>query len=473
MILTVIGGGGFRTPMVCRAFSHREADVEEIRLYDPSPDRLRVIQAVLAGQPGAPSTAPLITAFTDLDAALLDADFVFMAIRVGGLAGRSWDERQSVQHGFIGQETTGAAGIVYGMRTVPVAVAIARKIADICPDACVINFTNPVGMITEAMAEVLGDQVIGVCDTPRALGTRVADALAVDAEELRLDYVGLNHLGWVRAAIKDDFDLLPALLADDVAANKITEVRVLGLELVRLLGTIPNEYLYFYYYKREALELLRHGQTRGEFLLKQQGDFYEQAASHEDEAYQIWRRAASHRNALYMAELRNPDLPSSPIVQHQSEGQSQAPSEFAAEGSRNKHRRGGYEGVARSAIIAIATDQRTDMILNVRNRGAIPQLDSDAVVEVSCSVDSQGAKPLPVAPLTLHQLGLMNQVKAVERLGIEAAMTGSYSAAWSALALHPLVDSAHVARKLLDEFLKGSPELGMTITPRGSHTLKV
>lgn len=475
MRLTVIGGGGFRTPMVCRAFSHGEAGIEEIRLYDPDRERLDVIQAVLAGQPGLPRTRPAISTFTDLDAALVDTDFIFMAIRVGGLNSRSQDERDALELGLIGQETTGPAGIAYGMRTVPAAMAIAQRIAEVCPQAFLINFTNPVGMITEVMASVLGTHVIGVCDTPRGLGIRVANALGIDMDELRFDYVGLNHLGWLRAVTKDGVDLLPRLLADDDAAAQITEVRVLGTDLVRMLGMIPNEYLYFYYHTREAVELLRKGPTRGEFLVGQQGDFYSHASESPTEAYQTWRRATSHRNALYMSELRQPDRASGHPARQAANGSTKPPGSDKSPASKPRY--GGYEGVARNAIMAIAADRRAEMILNVPNQGAIPQLDDDAVVEVSCSVGSGGATALPVAPLTLHQIGLMNQVKGVERLAIEAVKTRSYSSALAALSLHPLVDSVTVARTLLDRFIASSPELESAIgnrpirrTPTASHS---
>lgn len=464
MRLTVIGGGGFRTPLVCRAFAHQEAGIEEIRLYDPAPERLNVVQAVLARQPGTSPAGPAVTTFTDLDAALAGADFIFMAIRVGGLSGRSQDERTALDLGVIGQETAGAAGIAYGMRTVPAAMHVARHVARICPAAFVINFTNPVGMITEAMASVLGDRVIGVCDTPRGLGARVANALDLDAEDLRFDYAGLNHLGWIRAAIKDGVDLLPKTLADDAVMDRISEVRVLGRDFVRTLGMIPNEYLYFYYYPREAVALLRNQPTRGEFLLQQQDDFYHQAASHPEQAYQIWRRATSDRNALYMSELRHPDDQRRNIASKTEHDRKSHGSDFGSPRPPRRRRHGGYEGVARSAIMAIAGNHRTEMILDVRNRGAIPQLDDDAVVEVSCTIDSHGAVPLRLAPLALHQLGLMTQIKAAERLATEAAMTGKYSAAIASLAVHPLVDSANIARKLLDQFIRNSPELAATIT---------
>ncbi|OLS96269.1 hypothetical protein BJF90_10820 [Pseudonocardia sp. CNS-004] len=242
MKLTVLGGGGFRVPLVYRALGDT-SPISEVVLHDVAPERLAAIRAVLE-QIG---TGPPVRATTDLDDALSGARFVFSAIRVDGLAGRTVDERVALSCGVLGQETTGPGGIAYGLRTVPVAVHVAERVAAVAPDAWVINFTNPAGMITEAMQRVLGERVVGICDSPIGLVNRAARALGLPEGERVVDYVGLNHLGWLRGLRVDGVDRLPDLLADDAGLASIEEVRLVGADWVRAIGALPNEYLYYFY----------------------------------------------------------------------------------------------------------------------------------------------------------------------------------------------------------------------------------
>lgn len=299
MKLSIIGGGGFRVPLVYQALVAGDSLIDQVWLHDTSPDRLAVIESVLSQ---LPHPIP-VHATTVLDQALEGSDFVFSAIRVGGLPGRIADERAAIELGVIGQETTGPGGIAYALRTIPVALRMAARVRVLAPEAYVINFTNPAGMITEAMQEVLGDRVIGICDTPSGLGTRLAGLLGVPADQVRLDYAGLNHLGWLRAAHYQDRDLVQEILADDAALSGLEEAQIMGADWLRTLGMIPNEYLYYYYCDREALAAVRAG-TRGEFLQRQQDDFYRQAAAQPSGALEAWRRTLSERESSYMAEAR-------------------------------------------------------------------------------------------------------------------------------------------------------------------------
>ncbi|GGO94149.1 6-phospho-beta-glucosidase [Wenjunlia tyrosinilytica] len=480
MKLTILGGGGFRVPLVYRALlgDRGEGRVTQVTLHDLDSGRLSAIGQVLAeqadeaagiggaagaGGPGddagprsaagpgrtagprgatGPSgpDAPEVTVTTDLDTALKGADFVFSAIRVGGLEGRAADERTALAEGVLGQETVGAGGVAYGLRTVPVATRIARRIAELAPDAWVINFTNPAGLVTEAMSRVLGDRVIGICDSPVGLGRRVARALGADPDRAWIDYVGLNHLGWLRGLRIDGRDELPRLLADSDALTSFEEGRLFGAEWLRSLGAIPNEYLHYYYFTREAVEAARAAErTRGAFLRDQQGHFYERMEHGGEPALRAWDRTRAEREATYMAENR----------------------EAAGIGERDACdlESGGYEQVALALMRAIAGNERTTLILNVRNGTTLPVLDADAVIEVPCSVDADGAHPLSVSPLPLHATGLVCAVKAVEREVMAAAEGHSYAAAVGAFALHPLVDSAHVARRLLDAYRAEHPGL--------------
>jgi len=442
MRLTILGGGGFRVPLIYRALlaDRAEGRVTHVTLYDLDESRLTAISRVLRSQAAGVDDAPLVSTTTDLTEALTGADFVFFAIRVHGLQGRSIDERVALDEGVLGQETVGAGGISYGLRTVPVAVEVARRTAEVAPDAWVINFTNPAGMVTEAMSHHLGAKVIGICDEPVGLGRRVLHALGVDAGAARLDYVGLNHLGWLRGVHVAGNDVLPKLFADPAALGSFEEGRLFGVEWLRALGSIPNPYLHYYYYNREAVAAARAAaQTRGAFLLEQQSRFYASLQCGQGSPYAAWESTRHEREITYMAENRA--------------------AAGAGERDVSDLEAGGYEQVALALMRAIARNEQVDLILNVRNAGTLALLDADAVIEVPCRVDAAGAHPYPTAPLPDHAVGLVTAVKAVERAVIEAAGTGSRTAALRAMAIHPLIDSVAVAGRLLDRYQAQLPEL--------------
>ncbi|MEV8566088.1 6-phospho-beta-glucosidase [Streptomyces sp. NPDC051322] len=466
MRLTVLGGGGFRVPLVYGALlrDHAAGRVTRITLHDVDRARLTAVARVLADQAAGVPDAPEVRTTTDLDDALRGADFVFSAIRVGGLAGRAADERVALDHGVLGQETVGAGGIAYGLRTVPVAVDIARRVARIAPDAWVINFTNPAGLVTEAMAAHLGGRVIGICDSPVGLGRRVARTLGADPDRARLDYVGLNHLGWLRGlyvaderAAGGERDVLPALFDDERLLTSFEEGKLFGAEWLRTIRSVPNEYLHYYYFNRETVAAYRQAaQTRGAFLHDQQARFYAEMAHPATPAWQAWDRTRAEREATYMAENR----------------------ETAGAGERapDDLESGGYEQVALALMRAIAggsaaaseessagearRGEGTTLILNVPNGSTLDVLDPAAVIEVPCRVDENGPHPLPVSRLTGHEAGLVTAVKTVERCVLEAAESGSARVAVQAFALHPLVDSVNVARRLLDGYRDVHPGLG-------------
>ncbi|MGJ5751892.1 6-phospho-beta-glucosidase [Streptomyces puniciscabiei] len=441
MKLTILGGGGFRVPLVYGALlgDRGEGRVTEVVLHDLDAGRLSAVTRVLAEQAAGAEDAPRVTATTDLDEALRGADFVFSAIRVGGLEGRANDERVALAEGVLGQETVGAGGIAYGLRTVPVAVDIARRVARLAPDAWVINFTNPAGLVTEAMSRHLGDRVIGICDSPVGLGRRIARVLGADPKEAWIDYVGLNHLGWVRGLRIAGRDELPRLLADPDLLGSFEEGKLFGVDWLQSLGAIPNEYLHYYYFNREAVRAYRSGApTRGAFLRDQQARFYEEAVRAGVSALEAWDRTRAEREATYMAENR----------------------ETAGAGEREADDlSGGYEKVALALMRAIARDERTTLILNVRNRRTLSVLDTDAVIEVPCLVDANGAHPVAADPLPGHATGLVCAVKAVEREVLAAAESGSRATAVKAFALHPLVDSVNVARRLVEGYIEVHPGL--------------
>ena len=479
MKLVIAGGGGFRVPQIVEVLAaaregkgtHPGLVVDEVCLYDISTSRLGVMAAVLRDLDFP--RAPRVTTTTDLREAVRGADFVFSAIRVGGTCGRVLDERIALEQGVLGQETVGAGGYAYAFRTIPVAMELARTVRDLAPEAWVINFTNPAGIITQAMRTVLGNRVVGICDTPIGLVRRATAALGLGAgavsgvdegaSAVSFDYVGLNHLGWLRSLEVGGEDRLPGLLGDDALLDHIEEARVIGPDWVRALGMLPNEYLFYYYLNRESVTRIREEEeTRGQFLDRQQGEFYRAAAEHEYLAGKLWTQTHDEREATYMAEARD-----------ESERDGRREEDIAG---------GGYQQVALDLMTAVSTGAPARMILDVANSdtpwaGAIgasatgpgaeahpsgllvPQLREDAVVEVPCVVDAQGVHPMRVGALSGPELGLVTSVKGCEELVIDAAFHGDKVLAWRALASHPLVDSIRVAQRVLDGYIAENPDI--------------
>ncbi|WP_144671181.1 6-phospho-beta-glucosidase [Arthrobacter sp. U41] len=459
MRLMIAGGGGFRVPLVYRALcaGPYAGLVRELVLYDVDPGRLAAIEAVLGSfaalqPPGA--AAPAVRATTSLAEALTGTDVVFAAIRPGGTAGRTADERVALDLGLLGQETTGAGGISYALRSIPRMLDLATQMRRHCPDAWLLNFTNPAGMVTEALVPVLGRQVVGICDSAGGLVYRAAHAAGVVLPVGRLDgvgYYGLNHLGWLYRLESGGRDMLPGLLADSDALSGFEEGRLFPQSFVAGLGCLPNEYLYYYYETAHALAGIRSSPTtRGESIDRQQTELYPRLAAAGRQAYPLWDAARRSREEGYLAEAR-------PAGERRDEA------DLAG---------GGYERVALAVMRALSGGGPAELILNTPNitadgAPAIPGLPADAVVEVPSKVTPDGVAPLPQDRPAPGQLALMQRVKDVERLVVQATgqATGPAAgsrrreAALAAFARHPLVDSDVLAAKLLAGYEAAFPEL--------------
>jgi 6-phospho-beta-glucosidase len=462
MRLMIAGGGGFRVPLVYRALASGPFAglVRELVLYDVDAGRLAAIEAVLASLAGqsapAGSRFPVVRATSSLPEALHGTDMVFAAIRPGGTAGRIADERIALDLGLLGQETTGAGGISYALRSIPRMLELAAAMRRRCPEAWLLNFTNPAGMVTEALAPVLGSKVIGICDSAGGLVHHAARAAGVVLPEGRLDgvgYYGLNHLGWLYRLESGGRDVLPGLLANAAALAGFEEGRLFPPELLADLGCLPNEYLYYYYETARALAGVRSSaRTRGESIDRQQSALYPRLAAAGPEAYPLWEAARRSREEGYLAEAR-------------PAGERRDATDLAG---------GGYERVALAAMRALSGGGEAQLILNTPNAvrrvgagdpgasaaaGAVPGLPADAVVEVPCRVTRDGVAPLPQDPPAPAQLALMQRVKDVDRLVVQACGNGRREAALAAFARHPLVDSEALAAKLLAGYEAAFPEL--------------
>src|SRR3954451_21774410 len=445
MKLALLRGGGFRTPAIYRALAEGSTRTryDAVVLYDVDQARLDRVAAVLSGFDERLGRSVALTTTTDLEAAVDGADVVYCAVRVGGIAGRLLDETAALAEGVIGQETTGAGGITFALRTVPVVMDIAEVVAKRAPGALFINFTNPVGLVTEAVRRVLGDRAIGICDAPQALCRRVAAALDREPEDLWFDYFGINHLGWLRAVLHQGRDLLPGLLADERRLESFEEGRLFGRDWLRSIAMIPNEYLYYYDFTTEALAGMQAGRVRAEFLQRQQDTFYAGGGSPQ-EALVSWEDDLAEREGSYMNEAWS--------------GREDQLRRVAA-----ARETGGYGRLSLDLVDALHGDRPEVLILNVANRSSLPFLDEAAVVEVPCVVGRGAIVPVAMGSVPMAAEARILAVRAAERLAIQAAMSRSRKVAIQALAMHPLVPSVAVARRILERHLAATPGLAETL----------
>jgi 6-phospho-beta-glucosidase len=352
----------------------------------------------------------------------------------------------ALNHGVLGQETTGPGGFAMGLRTIPALFRYLDLMRQVCPDAWLINFANPAGMLAEAAVNHgYWPRALGICDAPISLQTSAAQLLQVPFEDVFLDYFGLNHLGWARAVWHRGRDRLPELIRMFVQAGVEAPGFPFEPGLIQSLGLLPNEYLYYYYSSDAVPNLLKAGRTRGEQLLELNTLLFTElerarAAEEFDEMQRLF--AAYHRARGETYFVSETGGKTAHALSHMSREQLAA---LADEG---------YAGVALNVMEALTGRSPQVLTLNVANHGAIEGMRADDVVETNCWVGGGLVRPLAVGAVPDHALGLMKQVKACERLTIEAALTGSYDTALAALALHPLVPSPAVARAILDEYLE-------------------
>jgi len=436
-MLSVIGGGGMRTPLLISGLIARRATlpVERVVLYDVDEEALAVVAALanaLLARSGRPFT---VAATTSAAEAFAGAAFVITSIRVGGLAGRVVDEQVPLGYGVLGQETTGPGGWAMALRTIPVMLAYRAQVRRAAPGSWLINFTNPAGLITQALAASGESRVVGICDGPPALGRRIAGWLGVAEGDLALDYLGLNHLGWVRAARVGGVDRLPEILASDDAIRAVYGRPLFTPAEIRRIGLLPNEYVHYYYHHDEVVRRLRGApQTRGQAVAEVAARLREavrQAVEHGEDPLPAYEAAVFSRRSSYMAT---------------ETGQ---PRDLALMGG---HVEGGYARAALDVIEALQHPSATELIVNTVNRGGIDDLAPDDVVEVPCRAGPDGLRPRPMGALPAAVRELVRRVKAYERATVAAALGRSWQDAVAALAMHPLVPSAEVARKIADEY---------------------
>jgi 6-phospho-beta-glucosidase len=448
MKVAILGAGGMRTPLIVRSFITRQnrLGIDELALMDVDAERLELMAALTAPLEQANPLRFKLSRTTDARAALTGADFVITTFRVGDMAARAVDERVALDHGCLGQETTGPGGFAMGLRTLPALFGYLDLMRAVCPGAWLINFANPAGLLAEALVNHgRWPRAVGICDAPASMAAGAALFLQAPKDAVFLEYFGLNHLGWAKGVWLNGRDRLPELIEMFVRAGGHVPGLPFDAGLVQGLGLLPNEYLYYYYSNEAVANLQKAGRTRGEQLRALNAELLNElrqarAAEDFDAMQQAFQRYHVTRGTTYFT-AETGGRPSHDLS-HASPEQLEA---LADEG---------YAGVALNVMEALAGSQPRTLVLNVPNRGAITGMREDDVVEVSCWVGHGLIRPLAVGTVPDHALGLMKQVKAYERLTIEAALTGSYRAALAALSLHPLVPTHAQACGILDAYIQ-------------------
>ncbi len=439
--IAFLGGGGVRTPLVVFGIneSAKRLDAEELVLYDVDRERVEMI-ARLGREVVRRDGGPLrVSVASTPEEAVDGATFVLNSVRVGGIATRAQDECSSIRCGYPGQETTGPGGIAMGQRTIPVAIEYARMVERIAPRAWIINFTNPAGLITQAVMHHSNARVVGICDTPTEMMHRIQSALGATAQEVECEYVGLNHLGWVRKITLRGEDVTDRVLNDDAILSQLYSAPLFDHELIRALRLVPTEYLFFYYSRRRALEnQRRQGTTRGEQI----------AQMNEELADRLMRNFADNdEQAALQTYVDYLNLRSGSYMKLEGEGQSAFEQEIAAEDPFRSAT--GYHRIAMDVMNALCDDKANRVIVNVRNNGIIPEIDPIDVIEASSRIHNDTIEPLTVGPLPEAVRGLVLAVKAYERAAIEAAISGSERDLRKAMLLYPAIGEWEPSAELL------------------------
>lgn len=425
--IATIGGGSSYTPELIEGFIKRydELPVKELWLVDIEAGREKLeIVGNLARRMVEKAGVPMEIHLTlDRRQALQGADFVTTQMRVGLLDARIKDERIPLQLGLIGQETNGAGGLFKALRTIPVLLEITEEMQELCPNAWLINFTNPAGMVTEALLRYSKHKkVIGVCNVPFNMHMSISKMLGVEMERVHIDFAGLNHMVFGTHVYVDDQEVTEKVL--EMLGNPAIQMTMKNIaplpwnpRFLKSLGVVPCPYHRYYYKTKEILdeelEAFQSGKTRAEIVKKLEEDLFD---LYKDEKLDIKPPQLEKRGGAY------------------------------------------YSDAACNVISSIYNDKKDIQVLNVQNKGAITEIDYDSAVEVSCIVTKNGPVPMTMGKLPVQVQGLIQQIKSFERVGAEAAVTGSYDKALLALTINPLIPSDDLAEAVLQQLLEAHKE---------------
>jgi 6-phospho-beta-glucosidase len=425
MKITIIGGAGVRVPLLVNGLMQSDLPIADITLFDLDLERQNVIGRLTTRFAGGAR----VRASTDLAEAVEGADYVFISIRVGGIQGRARDEAIALAHGLVGQETIGPGGFAMAVRTIPAVVSYATEVARRAPHAWIVNFTNPVGIVTQAVRQATGARIIGICDTPTELFEDVAHALDLPSAECYFDYVGLNHLGWVREVYHRGVPQLARLWDRPDLLGKIYRAPLFEVERLQGLRLLPTEYVYYYYRADDAFaNITRAGESRGAVVDRLNTQLFCDLEDTARDPVVTYEQYLAERNASYM----------------QIESGAAAPLERSPWAELT-----GYDKIALQTVRGIHFNLGTIVPLNVENRGNLPELESGDVIEAPCVVNANGALPLHVGPAPATVRDLLVRVKDYERRTVKAGLTQARADAIDALASNPLIASPAQAAALV------------------------
>ncbi len=411
MKFTIVGAGSSYTPELLEEMAARreQLPVRELMLYDIDEKRLEIMEGFCKRFAGKLGLSLEIKSTTDLSRALYGADFADTQIRVGGNKQRVKDEKIPMRYGLVGQETTGAGGMMKAFRTIPVMLEVARRMEQESPDGWLINYTNPTGLVTEAVTKYTHARIAGFCSGGIFPKMWAKKALGVPYEQVQYDYVGLNHMNFISNITIDGRPV-----TEEEFLKIAAEDHDVDLELIKLLGVIPSPYLQWYFHTNERVEGCQKApQTRGEYVQ---------------------------------------DLEKEVFAAYGDETNCDKPAALAKRGG------GGYSEVAMGFVNAVYNNVDTKMVVNVPNQGAVPFLPDSAVVEIGCLVNKTGMQPLHVAKVPEMCWGLIAAVKNYEQLAVEAAVEGDIRKMKLALLAHPLVRQWEYVEKLVPELLEANKE---------------
>ncbi|GFN35063.1 6-phospho-beta-glucosidase [Tepidimicrobium xylanilyticum] len=419
--IVTIGGGSSYTPELIEGFIKRkdELPIREIWLVDieEGKEKLEIVGSLAKRMIEKAGLDWELHLTLDRREALKGADFVTTQFRVGMLDARIKDERIPLSYGILGQETNGAGGMFKAFRTIPIILELVEEMKELCPDAWLINFTNPAGMITEAVLRYGNfDKVVGLCNVPIGHIMAESEAIGKKPEELVFIFGGLNHFHWHRVYEKDGREITSKIMDVMFEENKKVVENIHNIpfleEQIRHLGMLPCAYHMYYYLQddmlKNAIESYQKGETRAEVVKEVERELFE----------------------LY----KDSDL-------------KEKPEQLSKRGGAH------YSDAACETISSIYNDKQNIMVVSTRNNGALPDLPDDVAVEVSSVMTAAGPKPIAFGKLNAAARGYLQLMKAMEELTIEAAVTGDYGAALQAFTINPLVPAGNIAKKLLDEML--------------------
>ena len=451
MKLAVLGGGGVRSPFLAKSIVANSSKVglTEVVFMDNNAKKLSIYGKI--AQVLAKKLNPTLkfTTTTDAVVALKDADFVITTLRVGEDEARTKDERVALDLGVLGQETTGAGGFAMAMRSVPVLLEYCKLIDEhASKNVLIFNFTNPSGIVTQALRSEGHDNVFGICDAPSGFKNQLLELLNVTEDEFSMECFGLNHLSWFRKFLINGKDITKELIRDKRLYSE-TEMHIFDPELVEISGgdVLLNEYLYFFYYREKAVaSILDAKQTRGESILDINRAMTEKLEkldieSDIEKAFEIFMMSYLERENSYMSA-------------ESGEGRACPKSVPTLQEYLDEPDEGGYAGVALRFVNAVNTGKNIEMVLSVPNNGSIEGLDDGDVVEVSCRIDRNGAHPVKIGQVPDFQMNLIKTVKFYEKMAVRAIIEKNREAAVIALTAHPLVNSFNLATKLVDKYLE-------------------